>query len=333
MQEASSISKTILTATVQDNYDITVHDLTFLPIGADASAWVYQLASTDGTHYFLKVRKGEVNQASLAIPHYLQEKGVARVVAPLSTRTQTLWIELNEFKIILYPFLEGSTATDVGMSEGQWLELGSTMQKVHTTSLTPELSNILRRETFTPKWLSVVEQLQRQLEQQTFTDPLHQQLATVWKKQSETIQSLVKSAEMLGKKLKEKHLPLGLCHADLHTWNVLVDKQGQIWIVDWDETVLAPKERDLMFVIRGIAKGLVEPNDEVAFFQGYGSTSVDALALAYYRYAWAIDDIGSYAEQLLMTEESGANKRFALELLQKQFEDGNIVQVALESRY
>jgi spectinomycin phosphotransferase len=333
MQEASAISRSILTTAVQDNYDIEVADLTFLPIGADASAWVYQVVSTNGTHYFLKVRKGEINQASLAIPHYLQQTGVARVVAPLSTRTRDLWIELDEFKLILYPFLEGSTGVEAGMSEEQWLDLGSTMQKVHATSLTPELSNIMRRETFVPKWLSVVKQFQTQLEHQTFTDPLHQQLANIWKEKSETIQRLAEGAETLGRRLKESNPPSILCHADLHTWNVLVDKQSHVWIVDWDETVLAPRERDLMFVIGGISRQLVKPENEATFLQGYGSTSVDTLALAYYRYAWAIDDIGSFTEQILTPEESEANKQYALELFQKVFEPGNIIQIALESRY
>jgi Ser/Thr protein kinase RdoA (MazF antagonist) len=50
-----------------------------------------------------------------------------------------------------------------------------------------------------------------------------------------------------------------LCHADLHTWNVLVDSVGDLWIADWDEAVLAPRERDLMFVVGGIGHGLVTP--------------------------------------------------------------------------
>jgi spectinomycin phosphotransferase len=333
MREAASIPEIILTTAIKDNYGMTVKELTFLPVGADASARVYQFVTNDGTRYFLKARKGEINQVSLAIPHYLQGKGVTQVVAPIPTHTQNLLVEKDDFKLILYPFLEGSNATEAGMSEMQWLELGSTMQKIHATSLTPELSAIMRRETFTPKWLSVVKQLQTQLEQQTFTDPLQQHLANIWKEQNETIQRLVEGAETLGGRLKENNPPLILCHADLHTWNVMIDEQNQIWIVDWDETVLAPKERDLMFVIGGISKQLVQPENEAAFLQGYGSTFIDTLALTYYRYAWAVDDIGSFAEQILTPGESKANKQFALELLQKVFEGGNIVQIALESRY
>ena len=41
-----------------------------------------------------------------------------------------------------------------------------------------------------------------------------------------------------------------LCHADIHTANIILNPRGEIRIVDWDETVIAPKERDLMFFVR-----------------------------------------------------------------------------------
>jgi aminoglycoside phosphotransferase family enzyme len=33
------------------------------------------------------------------------------------------------------------------------------------------------------------------------------------------------------------------CHADLHTWNVLLGVDQQMWIVDCDEKMLTSKER------------------------------------------------------------------------------------------
>jgi len=105
-----------------------------------------------------------------------------------------------------------------------------------------------------------------------------------------------------------------------------------VWIVDWDETVLAPRERDLMFVIGGIIGGLVGPRQEELFFQGYGETSVDPLALAYYRYARAVEDIGAYGEEVFFRPDLGpVSKRAAVEGCMSLFTPGSIVSLAFAS--
>jgi spectinomycin phosphotransferase len=96
-----------------------------------------------------------------------------------------------------------------------------------------------------------------------------------------------------------------LCHADLHTWNVLGDGDARLWLVDWDEAILAPRERDLIFVVGGIARGLVRPGDTGRFFQGYGEAAIDPRLLAYYRAGWAVQDIAAYGEQVLLAPGSG----------------------------
>jgi spectinomycin phosphotransferase len=123
-----------------------------------------------------------------------------------------------------------------------------------------------------------------------------------------------------------------LCHADLHTWNVLLDTAQQLWLVDWDETILAPKERDLMFIVGGIGRGLVNPHETACFLQGYGSTLINPLALAYYRYAWAVQDMIEYGEQVFLLPDLGQqSRRAALHGFTSMFEPGNIVDIAFAS--
>ena len=105
--------------------------------------------------------------------------------------------------------------------------------------------------------------------------------------------------------MKRLSLPLVLCHADLHTWNVMIDGDGELWLIDWDEVIRAPKERDLMFVVGGISTSLIQPHETEWFFEGYGETTVDPLALSYYRHAWAVQDIGSYGEASLLSPSAG----------------------------
>jgi spectinomycin phosphotransferase len=116
---------------------------------------------------------------------------------------------------------------------------------------------------------------------------------------------------------------------------VLLDDGGQVWIVDWDETILAPKERDLMFVVGGgISVQLVGAREEELFFQGYGAATLDPLALAYYRYAWAVGDIGAFGVEVFFRPDLGrVTRQAAVELFMRLFEPGQIVALAFASPY
>ena len=136
-------------------------------------------------------------------------------------------------------------------------------------------------------------------------------------------------SQELGQRLARATPTFVLCHADIHTANVLLDSEQQVRIVDWDETILAPRERDLMFVVGGIIGGLVTPSSEKLFFQGYGTTTIDPLALAYYRHAWAVADIGAYGEEVICRPDLGTvSRRAALGYFKSQFAPGNIVALA-----
>ena len=121
---------------------------------------------------------------------------------------------------------------------------------------------------------------------------------------------------------------LAALQADL--WNVLVEGAGRLWIADWDEAVLAPRERDLMFVVgAGIGHGLVGPAEEASFLEGYGQVTADPALLAYYRCAWAVQDIAAYGEQALLSPTAGeATRRAAVEGFEDLFAPGNIVDLA-----
>ncbi len=62
------------------------------------------------------------------------------------------------------------------------------------------------------------------------------------------IHRLVDGAEQLAQMLQNDSHSCVLCHSDIHAGNVLIDQSNAIYIVDWDAPIMAPKERDLMFI-------------------------------------------------------------------------------------
>jgi len=103
-----------------------------------------------------------------------------------------------------------------------------------------------------------------------------------------------------------------------------------MYVIDWDETILAPKERDLMFLVDGTqADGEALHPNEAAFRQGYGPTEVDPVILAFYRYEWAVQEIAEFGKQVLWSEDGSEITRLdGLRHFRALFDPGSEVEEA-----
>src|SRR5438093_1654279 len=122
------------------------------------------------------------------------------------------------------------------------------------------------------------------------------------------IRRLVERAESLGQKLQDQSPKFVLCHCDIHGGNVLINGNDIIYIVDWDDPIMAPKERDLMFIGGGVANVWNKSNEEVLFYKGYGKTEIHKAILTYYRHERIVEDIAIYGKSLLLTVLGGEDR-------------------------
>jgi len=80
--------------------------------------------------------------------------------------------------------------------------------------------------------------------------------------------------------------------------------------------------------------GVSGPQQTADFLEGYGDTAIDPVALAYYQYAWAVQDIAAHGETVLFLPDlRKETRRHALRGFRSLFEPGNIVSLALASDY
>ena len=150
--------------------------------------------------------------------------------------------------MILYPFVEGINAYQVDLSDRQWVDFGAALKKIHATALPPELVNRIQQETYDPKGRETVRTFLERIDHEPFDDPIAAELAAFLKLKRGEILDLVEQAERLVQSLQAQPTPNTLCHCDIHAGNLLIDANEAIYIVDWDNPLLAPKERDLMAV-------------------------------------------------------------------------------------
>jgi len=331
MLEKPTIADTMIIATLETSYALQAGQLTYLPLGADLNTAVYRLETIDGRVYFVKLRSGEFNQPSVIIPDTLADQGIAHLVRPLYTMHAALWANLEGYKLVLYPFIEGWDAYEQALTAEQWVELGATLRAVHDAALPPELSKSLPRESWPTRWRDSVFEFLRLVRQHTFAEPIAAETASTLISRHDQVLNLVQHTARLGAQIKSKSIEYVLCHADLHAGNLLLTANGDLYIVDWDTALLAPRERDLMYAGGGQMARWHSPEQEQAwFYQGYNDAPVDAAILAYYRYERIIEDIAVYCDELLLTDRGGDDRQQALEWLLSNFEPGGVLEIANE---
>jgi spectinomycin phosphotransferase len=262
----------------------------------------------------------------VAVPQFLHSLGIRAIIPPLETRLGQLTGSLDDYRLILYPYIQEAQALE--LTDHQWLEFGVALKRIHTAPLPPALKKLLQRELYSPDGRASVKAFQRQVEQCTFDEPVAARLAAFMRLQRAEIDYLVRRAEVLAQALQTRWLKFVLCHSDAHAANLLISTDGELYIVDWDNPILAPKERDLMFIGGGVGAALSSPRGEALFYQGYGSTEVDWMALAYYRYERIIQDISEYCKQLLLSPAGGDDREQSYIYFESNFLPGNTIEIA-----
>ncbi len=315
MREKPASSDELLRATLQDQYNINPITLEFLPLGLDYHAGGYQVVSDQGETYFLKATSRPLYEPRYTVPRYLNDQGITSVVAPLPARSGSLWTKLEDWTVIVYPFFNGDTSF-TGMMTDQWRKLGGIFKQIHQVSIPAHWYESLHKEPFDvteyTRWIRIFETRHLHLQ---YSESISQQaLQADWLTHQDTIHHMISSLEKLAAELQKQSGPYVFCHADLHPANLIRDTNGSVFVIDWDDVMLAPKERDFIFV-RG--------TEADAFWEGYGHPKIDWIALTYYRCERVVQDVIACADDLFFKGDLGEETRADIASLFHEIVQGN----------
>jgi spectinomycin phosphotransferase len=336
MLDRPPLTDAFIRRTLETAYRVETRSIEFLALGHDIGAWTFR-AETDGGPFFLKVRRS-IDAARLGLVRYLADHDLPEAVAPLPTSRGDLSVPIDSLFLVAYPFLDGDVAAMVGLTDDQWREYGSIVGRLHRTQLPDEIAGGLRREDFIPRSIQVIERVRTAVAAGPGSDPFRTEAIGVWREHEAAIDAVVERTEELGQSIRADEARPGsssrfvVCHQDIHTHNVFVEPNGRLRIIDWDDALLAPPERDLMHVI-GTTIGLRPGDREVAMFlEGYGPVEIDPRTMAYYHCDWAVQDVGGYAADVLLDDAASDESRaYSLRILAANFDPDGQVAVALRS--
>lgn len=285
--------------TLEAGYGLSVQTLTRVPGGADPLAETYRADTTDGDMYFVKKTRRPIAEVALKLPVFLHESGLDWAIAPLPTRDGSLSLPIRKTRLIVYPYVECARAYQRRLTREQWQELGRAVRRLH--ELVAPFA--LPTETYAPEIRNIV------------AEQLRSTLPAQLEPHRAAVEQLLAEATRLAAYMQGANLPTVICHTDLHAWNVVTNEQGKVFVVDWDEVGLAPRERDLMFIGGGVGGPDWCRQPEISwFYEGYGPVEVDPLALAYFRCERVLADIA--------VAEPHQNLSF-------QFARGEVAEIAL----
>ncbi len=331
MIEKQSLSDQRIINCLNTNYGIEVATLTFLPLGADMNASVYKAQAQDQTSYFVKLKRGHHHDISVVIVELLHAAGIQQIIPPVKTLHGQPTQRIEDFTLIVYPFVKGQDGFSRNLTDTQWLKLGQALRQVHEMEVPPSIQSRVRREVYSPKWREAVRSLYMQMEAEPIGDESALKLLKFMKKNMLAIRRLVDRAEQLGQMLQDQSPKFVLCHSDIHGGNVLMDGDDAIYIVDWDDPIMAPKERDLMFIGGGVANVWNKPHEEKFFYKGYGKTDVNATILTYYRHERIVEDISEFGQELLLTTYGGEDRPEMYKQFIGMFEPNGVVEIAFKT--
>jgi len=262
-----SIDRSALISAVHQHYGLTVTSMEFVPVGWGTIG--YRLWAGE-SQYFLKLWPREAPEALARLPivQQLHEHGL-RVPYPLATEDHQLSVRILAGVIALFPFLAGQAPPAWPVCPRPVLEeVGRTIGQLHSLQL-----DLPFREEFAVR---PREHLRPHLGSPVLR-PYERELAG----QLDRLDELRASALAAPGSFV-------VTHTDLIGNNILVDDEGRISLLDWDDVRLAPPEYDLSLLLHG-----VQPVDGRAFgivLEVYPQRPLRIELFAFFLLRRALDD-------------------------------------------
>ncbi|MDG4758403.1 aminoglycoside phosphotransferase family protein [Micromonospora sp. WMMD710] len=314
---------------VRSDFGLDLTTLEAVTHGADQHARLWLARAANGTRYAVKLSGGGT-AAGLAVTAYLAEQGVPGIPAPLRTRDGRLWGERDGCRLTVVPWVSDQRALDGPMTEAHWRSYGEVLASVHAVPVTDELARLLPRGgSAYPRIVAATRAMARRLRGPERSDASAADLAAIWSAAADRVATLTHAVERLAAELRDRPGPAVVCHGDPHLGNLLLGPEGRVWLIDWDDAVLAPPECDLMFVIGGVlAFAPISAEQQEAVLAGYGTADVDRTRLAWFLAIRALDDLSDWTRQALDPGADEAERAFAGRIVRGLVSSDGLVTLA-----
>ncbi|WP_067964801.1 phosphotransferase enzyme family protein [Nocardiopsis trehalosi] len=329
---------------LRDDFGLDVRHVVPVGGGADVRAAVFRATTVDGADLAVKWTTGG-SPAGLAVPAFLAASGIEGAPAPVPTRAGGWWSEREGARLSAVRWVAGTPALDAPLGPAHWTAYGRLLARLHGGRPGPDVTRWVPRVDYAgdaARWAAGFDAVTARIDRAEAApgprallgagagtdprDPLVNRLLALWARQRPRLAELRDRTDRLAARLAAADSATGcaadspapspadphvLCHGDPHLGNVIATGPGAVALIDFDDAVLAPPEKDLMFVLGPgvLSFAPVDDRQRAWFLAGYGPVRPDPDRLAYFRCVRALEDAGDLAAQVLDTAAHPAAAR------------------------
>ncbi len=211
---------------------------------------------------------------------------------------------LNNHQVVLFNAIEGIVNDEV--YDKYSYDIGRLVAQIHAATL--RITTPLAKENFQGNLDTELEKLIATLQQKNDSSDITSILLNA----KERILHGAERIRTYQNQLSVSQVPLVVSHGDLSLGNLLITPSKKIYIIDWDDVGLAPREKDFMFFVN---------KNYHDFLKGYKSiipeVSVSKEILKYYQIKWTLDEILFFAQRLLYNNPNYQQRQYDIEQLQR----------------
>lgn len=315
---------------VGEHYALDGLELTPVDGGADLAASLWEAVDARGRRFAVKWSTSG-SPAGTVLPAVLAAARPGSAPAPVPAQDGSLWTDIGGARLSVMEWLDGASGSDAPLNERGWRAFGQLLAALHTLPVEGEVRAVVPREDFDPsRWADHFERVDAELDAVPSGEKARR-LAELWHPHRAELREAHQHTRSLAERLRSRGgLPRYVpCHGDPHLGNLVLTDGGHLALIDFDDAVLAPPERDLMFVLGGgvLADLAATGRQQTWFMEGYGTHAADADLLTYYRGLRLLEDTSELAAIILAPSSTEDDRDEALSHLANVFSPtGMLVQ-------
>lgn len=270
---------------IEKEFGFIINEITDAPRQFVAETYILECQDTK---YFCKIVTKELFISpiieSLPILKSLHEQGLERINYPIPTKKGELSLRINNTLIVLFNYIDAKQSEKYDM-----YSFGKMIATVH--SMTDKMSKSIPEEKYFYEYADTFQQQLELIMDHKDGDGITQNLKLLVAKYRDEIKHDYENFISLSHALSTKEFKFVITHGD-PGGNTLVKSPTDLYLIDWDNIMLSPPERDTWFF-----------QHDQEFMRGYRSIfpeyQVDEELSHYSTYKRYFEDLVEYFTEIL----------------------------------